>query len=398
MGTPPSPRSAGGFMARTLGRLSAVKVHGTTRAGYYADGGNLYLRVAEGGSKGWIFRYAMRGRTRDMGLRGYPGIRLAKARELAGECRSLLAAGLDPIEARNEKRAAASVEAAKSMTFDACAAAYIAAHEAAWRNSKHRQQWKNTLSTYVSPVFGRLPVQAIDTGLVMKVVEPMWAKKPETASRVRGRIEAILDWAKVRGYRAGENPARWRGHLDHLLPAKSKVRKVEHHAALPYVQAGAFMAALRELPGISARALEFLVLTATRTGETLGTIWDEVDIEARLWTIPVERMKAGKEHRVPLSGAALAVLKQMHGIRHSDYVFPGGRDGRPLSEMALWMLLRRMGAARSPPTASAARFETGRRSGRPSRARLLKLRSRTPSPMPWRPRTGAATYSRSGRS
>src|SRR5215831_1683903 len=342
MGTPPSPRAAGGFMARTLGRLSAVKVQGTTRAGYYADGGNLYLRIAEGGSKGWIFRYAMRGRTRDMGLGGYAGISLAKARELAGECRSLLAAGVDPIEARNEKRAAATVEAAKSMTFDACATAYIAAHEAAWRNPKHRQQWKNTLSTYVSPVFGRLPVQAIDTGLVMKVVEPMWAKKPETASRVRGRIEAILDWAKVRGYRAGENPARWRGHLDHLLPAKSKVRKVEHHAALPYVQAGAFMAVLRELPGINARALEFLVLTATRTGETLGAIWDEVDIEARLWTIPAERMKAGKEHRVPLSGATLAVLEQMHAIRHSDYVFPGGRDGRPLSEMALLMLLRRM--------------------------------------------------------
>ena len=228
------------------------------------------------------------------------------------------------------------------MTFDGCAKAYIAAHEAAWRNPKHRQQWTNTLATYVSPVIGQLPVAAVDTGLVLKVVEPIWSKKPETASRVRGRIEVVLDWAKVRGYRDGENPARWRGHLDHLLPAKSKVRKVEHHAALPYAQVGAFMVGLREQPGIGARALEFLILTATRTGETLGAIWNEVDIAARLWTIPAARMKAGKDHRVPLSDAALTVLKQMHAIRHSDYVFPGGRDRRPLSEMALLMLLRRM--------------------------------------------------------
>jgi integrase len=329
-------------MARILGRLSAVRVQGVRKPGYYGDGGGLYLRVAPGGAKGWIFRYGGRGRRRDMGLGGYPSIGLAKARELAGDCRGMIAAGLDPIAARNEKRAAAAVEAAKAMTFDDCATAYITAHEAAWRNPKHRQQWKNTLSTYVSPVLGKLPVAAVDTGLVLKVLEPIWARKPETASRVRGRMEAVLDWAKVRGYRTGENPARWRGHLDHLLPAKSKVRKVEHHAALPYAQVGAFVASLHEQPGVSAHALEFLILTATRTGETLGATWDEVDIGAKLWTIPADRMKAGKEHRVPLSDAALAVLKEMREIRHSDYVFPGGRDRRPLSEMSLLMLLRRM--------------------------------------------------------
>ncbi len=329
-------------MARTLGRLSAVKVQGIKKPGYYADGGNLYLRVAEGGSKGWMFRYAMHGRTRDMGLGGFPAIGLAKARELARDCRGMVAIGLDPIEARDEKRAAASVEAAKSMTFDECAKAYIAAHETAWRNPKHRQQWTNTLNTYVSPVVGKLPVSAVDTGLVFKVIEPIWSKKPETASRVRGRIEAILDWAKVRGYRDGENPARWRGHLDHLLPAKSKVRKVVHHAALPYRKVGAFLAALRQQPSISARALAFLVLTAARTGEALGATWDEIDINAKVWTVPASRMKTGKEHRVPLSDAALTVLEQMHAIRHSDYIFPGGRDRRPLSEMALLMLLRRM--------------------------------------------------------
>jgi integrase len=330
-------------MTRMLGRLSAVRVQSVRERGYYGDGGGLYLRVAPGGAKGWIFRYGGRGRRRDMGLGGYPAIALAKARELAGDCRSVLAAGLDPIAARNEKRAAAAVEAAKAMTFGDCATAYINAHEAGWRNPKHRQQWKNTLATYVSPVVGKLPVSAVDTGLVLKVLEPIWTRKPETASRVRGRMEAVLDWAKARGYRAGENPARWRGHLDHLLPAKAKVRKVEHHAALSYARIGAFLAALRKQNGIAARALEFLVLTATRTGETLGATWNEVDLGAKLWTISAGRMKAGKEHRVPLSDAALALLEQMHDIRHSDYVFPGGRDRRPLSETSLLMLLRRMG-------------------------------------------------------
>jgi hypothetical protein len=273
-------------MARAIGRLSALKVQNFKEPGYYADGGNLYFRVADGGTRGWIFRFRLNGRTRDAGLGSYPTISLAEARRQASKCRELVAAGVDPIEHRKATRAAARVEAAKTKTFDECRTAYVEAHEAGWRNAKHRQQWTNTLKTYVSPVFGKLPVQAVDTGLVMKVMEPLWATKPETASRVRGRIESILDWARVREYRAGENPARWRGHLDHLLPAKSKVRKVEHHAALPYAKIAAFMTALRKQPLISARALEFLILAATRTSETLGASWDEVDLEARLWTIP----------------------------------------------------------------------------------------------------------------
>jgi integrase len=268
---------------------------------------------------------------------------LAQARRQASKFRELVASGVDPIERRKADRTAARIAVAKALTFDDCRDAYIEAHEKAWRNPKHRQQWLNTLRTYATPVFGKLPVQAVDTGLVMKVLGPIWNTKPETASRVRGRVEVILDWAKVSEYRSGENPARWRGHLDHLLPAKSKVRKVEHHPALPYAQIGAFMASLREQPMGAARALEFLILTATRTGETIGASWEEIDLETRIWMIPAGRMKVTREHRVPLSAAAAAVLKEMRELRQNDFVFPGARQGRPLSEMALLMLLRRMG-------------------------------------------------------
>jgi integrase len=228
------------------------------------------------------------------------------------------------------------------MAFNQCRDAYIAAHRAGWRNAKHAAQWTSTLDAYVTPVFGQLPVGAIDTGLVMKALEPIWSAKTETASRVRGRIEAILDWAKVRGYRGGENPARWRGHLDSLLPARSKVRKVEHHAALPFTEIGAFMAQLREQSSTAARALEFTILTAARTGEVLGARWGEIDLDAAVWTVPPDRMKSAREHRVPLSPAALAVIKNMKTRRENDYVFPGDRRDR-LSGRAMDMLLRRMG-------------------------------------------------------
>jgi len=212
----------------------------------------------------------------------------------------------------------------------------------AGENAKHRQQWKSTLNTYCSPVFGKVSVQAIDVALVTKVLEPIWATKPETASRLRGRIEAILDWAKVRSLRTGENPARWRGHLDHLLPAPNKVRKVKHHAALPYEQVGALMIQLRECDGIAARALEFAILTAARTNEVIGTRWDEIDFAAKVWTVPESRMKAYREHRVPLSDAALAILQAMRSLRQNEYVFAGDRRS-VLSNMALLMTLRRMG-------------------------------------------------------
>src|SRR5262245_38141486 len=262
-------------MARTIHRLSATRLPALKAPGYYADGGNLYHRVAPGGSRQWVFRFALHGRTRDMGMGPFPEVSLASARKRAFEFRQLVADGVDPIADRDAKRAAARVEDAKSITFEDCTRQYIAAHADGWRNAKHRQQWTNTLKTYASPVFGNLPVRAIDTGLVMRALEPIWSRKPETASRLRGRIESILSWAEVRGYRLGPNPAIWKNKLDHLLPPKSAVRKVEHHAALPYAEVAKFMDALRKQEGIAARALEFLILTATRTSETLNMVWSE---------------------------------------------------------------------------------------------------------------------------
>jgi integrase len=277
-----------------------------------------------------------------MGLGRYPEVSLATARVRTFESRQLLAEGIDPIERRVAARAAQRVEDAKTINFDDCARKYIDAHESGWRNAKHRQQWISTLKVYASPVFGKLPAAVIDTGLVMRVLEPLWNEKPVTASRIRGRIESVLDWAKVRGYRTGENPARWRGHLDHLLPITSKVKTVKHYAALPYAEIGALIHDLGEQASVTARALEFLILTASRVAETLNVTWDEIDLDARMWVVPAGRMKAGREHRVPLSDAAIAVLERMQAIRGGDYVFPGGRKGRPLSQQSLIDLLRRL--------------------------------------------------------
>jgi integrase len=330
-------------MARAIGKLTALAVTQARGRGYYGDGGGLYLQVSANAAKSWVFRFKEAGKLHEMGLGPVHTIGLAEAREKARECRRLRFDGLDPIEARKAARLQARLDAAKAMTFAACAERYIASHKAGWRNPKHAAQWPATLATYVDPIFGALPVQTIDVGLVMKAVEPIWVVKPETASRVRGRIEAILDWATARGYRAGENPARWRGHLENLLPKRSKVHRVEHHAALPYPEIGAFMVELRQQEGVAARALEFAILTAARTGEAIGARWSEFDLGERLWTVPSERIKAGKEHRVPLSDAALAILEDMRAIRQSDFVFPGGRARRPISNMAMLMLLRRMG-------------------------------------------------------
>jgi integrase len=238
---------------------------------------------------------------------------------------------------------------AKVITFKAAAEKYIAAHRAGWATAKHAAQMEGDAHHlyYAEPIIGALPVQAIETGLVMKVLDPIWTAKPETAGRVRQRVEAVLDWAKVRGYREGENPARWKGHLDVLLPARAKVRQVEHHAALPYAEMGEFMAALVEQEGASARALEFAILTAARTGETLGATWSEIDFDGKVWTIPAKRMKAGKEHRVPLSSRVVEIVRSMKELAGQNvpadaFVFPGARRGRPLSNMAFLMLLRRM--------------------------------------------------------
>jgi integrase len=333
-------------MARTVGKLTALKVSRRLRPGMYADGAGLYLQVSGGaGAKSWIYRFSLHGRAREMGLGSLSALSLSDARTKAGECRRLRQEGIDPIEARKAIREQVALDAAKKATFRDAAASYIATHRAGWKNAKHASQWENTLATYADPVLGALSIQAIDTTLVLKVLEPVWKTKPETANRVRARIEATLDWAKVRGLRQGENPARWRGHLDHLLPAKTKVRRVKHHAALPYVEMATFIATLRAQAGIAARALEFTALTAVRTGDAIGAVWDEANASEKVWAIPAERMKAGKEHRVPLSGRALAILDEVQRARTSDsqYVFPGGKTGKPLSNMAMATVLRRMG-------------------------------------------------------
>jgi integrase len=323
-------------------KLTALKVARARTPGMFGDGRGLWLRVIASGARSWIYRFMLAGRAREMGLGSVADVTLAEAREAAREARSLVRQGVDPIAKRQAARSQLRLDAAKAMTFQECAERYIASHEAGWRNSKHAAQWPSTLQAYAYPVFGSLPVQSIDVGLVMKALEPIWQVKPETASRVRGRIESVLDWATTRGYRQGENPARWRGHLENLLPKKSKVRPVKHHAALPYVDLADFMASLRQQEGAAARALEFTILTAARTGEVLGATWAEFDLANRLWTIPGERMKASKEHRVPLSDPALSILRGMQEMRTDDHVFPGARPRRPLSDMAFLMLLRRM--------------------------------------------------------
>jgi integrase len=314
----------------------------SAKPGYHGDGDGLYLQVAPGGSKSWIFRYQRQGKRRELGLGGVKGVSLAEARDRAIDARRLLANGIDPIEAKHAESARTRIAAARAITFKQASIRYIAAHRAGWRNAKHAAQWAQTLEAYCFPVFGGLPVNAVDTALVLQAVEPIWTAKPATAGRVRGRIEAVLDWSKARGYRAGENPARWRGHLDHLLPAAAKVHRAVHHPALPYGEVGGFMQSLRAQQGVAARALEFAIVTCTRTKEARLAKWDEFNLAERLWVIPPERMKGNREHRVPLSEPALAVLQSMAAIRSGDYVFPGSKPGQPLGVMALAQALHRI--------------------------------------------------------
>ncbi|MGA3342807.1 MAG: integrase arm-type DNA-binding domain-containing protein [Methylocella sp.] len=323
-------------------RLTALKVEKVKKPGLYCDGLGLYLQVRAGGAKSWIFRYRTNGKLRDMGLGSVNAVSLAQSREKAAACRSMRANGIDPIDAKRAERAKSRADATRAMTFEQCAAAYIDAHRAGWKNAKHVAQWTATLATYAYPIFGVQPVAAIDTPMVLRILEPMWTTKTETASRVRGRIESVLDWARVREFRHGENPARWRGHLDHLLPKRSKVAAVKHHAALPYDEVPAFMRSLRAEGGVAARAFEFCILTASRTGEVLGARWAEIDIKTKVWTVPPERMKARREHRVPLSDQALTILRRMQELSEGEYLFPGGKAKHPLSGMAFLMLLRRL--------------------------------------------------------
>jgi integrase len=322
---------------RTFHRLTTMKVAKAKRPGMYADGGSLYLRVADGGSKQWIFRYVTNGRLRDMGLGPAHTLTLAQAREKAREARLLRLEGIDPIESKHARRAALRAADAKAMTFRQCAEGFIKDNESSWTHPKHRRDWEHSLARYVYPTLGALPVAAIDTPLVLTVIKPLWERIPETASRVRGRIENVLGWATVHHYRSGDNPARWNGLLEHALPA---VVKGDHHAALPYIEIPGFVARLRHRDDVAAACLQFIALTAVRLGEAQGATWDEIDIATAVWVIPGARMKAGKEHRVPLSPAALAVLKDMHKIRHSDYVFPGHKQGRPIGGDAIRELMK----------------------------------------------------------
>ena len=330
-------------MARAIHRLDSDAVDSLARPGRYADGAGLYLQVGPTGSKSWLLRFMRDGKAREMGLGAVHTVGLLEARKRAKKARLRLLDGVDPIQERVAAKTADRLTEARTITFAQCAAAYIKAHRKGWRNAKHAEQWENTLETYCDPTFGALPVQAVDTSLVIKVLEPIWSEKTETASRLRGRIEKILDWARVRGYRDGENPARWRGHLDKLLPKRRDVQKVEHFAALPYAEIGPFMTALRLQEGNAARALELVILTAARTSEVINAHWSEIDLDAKVWTIPAERMKAKREHRVPLSDAAVKLLKAMLERSEGEYVFAGGKPDKPLSSMAMLALLERMG-------------------------------------------------------
>ena len=325
-------------MVRTLNRLTAMKVAKARQPGLYSDGGSLYLRVAPGGSKQFIFRYARHGRLRDMGVGPAHTLSLAEARDKAREARKLLLEGIDPIDAKHARMAALLAADARAMTFVQCAEGFIRDNEREWGSATHRQQWISTLTRYAFPLLGALPVQAIDTPLVLKVIKPLWERVPVTAKRVLGRIENVLGWATVHHYRSGDNPARWRGHIEHALPKVEAAN--HHHAALPYADVPAFMARLGTDTSIGSAALRFITLTAARMGEAINATWDEIDLTAKVWTVPAARMKAGSEHRVPLSDAAVAVLQQMATVRHSAYVFPGRSAGKPVSENTVWRLVK----------------------------------------------------------
>ena len=316
------------------GKLTALQVKNLTTPGHHGDGGGLYLRIRDG-RKVWFFRYKVQGKTHWLGLGPAGDYTLAEAREAARQCRRQLREGIDPLEARRAAKDAA--QASREMTFKAVAEAYIAAHKDTWRNAKHREQWPSTLETYVYPRFGQKPVNAVTVHDVLGVLRPIWHEKPETASRVRGRIETVLDSATAQHLRAGENPARWRGHLEHLLPKREKLAKVEHHAAAPWAELPTLYRKLTESKGMAALCLRFLILTAARSGEARGATWGEIDMKAKTWTVPAERMKADREHRVPLSAPALAILQEMAqlGTDPARLVFPGQAKGKPLSDVAL---------------------------------------------------------------
>ena len=331
------PKKAAEFGALQVGRLTAPGAH------FVGGVAGLFLEIKEGGSRSWVLRVMVAGKRRDMGMGGFPDVTLAQARERARTARDQIRAGTDPIQSRRETRSALAAASARAKTFDQCVEAFMKAKSSEWKNAKHRAQWQSTLDTHAKPVIGNVLVQDVHLTQMLTVLEPIWQTTTETASRLRGRIETVLDWATARGYRTGDNPARWRGHLDQLLAKPRKIKKVKHQPAVQLQDAGRFMAALRKIEGGSARALEFAVLTAARSGEVRGARWGEIDMKAKLWIVPAERMKAKKEHRAPLSAPVVALLKALPRIEGTDLIFPGRKPDRPLSDMSLTACMRRMG-------------------------------------------------------
>jgi integrase len=346
---PISPAPVGRFVGKTaskgevMGKLNSMLIQKTTAAGRYGDGDGLYLQVSKGGHKSWIFRFMINSRSREMGLGSLSLVSLVEARIKASDCKRLLLDGKDPITFKHSERQTLALQNAKGITFKESALAYIEAKRPAWKNIKHANQWSNTLETYVNPIIGHLSIQDVDTTLVMKVLEPIWYKKTETASRVRNRIELVISWATSRGYRTGENPARWRGHLDNLLPKRSSIQQVKHFSALPMNEISSFMTRLQALDGTAALALEFQILTACRTNEVRGARWEEINFETALWIIPASRMKAKREHRVPLSSRPLEILRRLKSsFSISEYVFPGRSNGTLSNNAFLSILKKRL--------------------------------------------------------
>lgn len=328
-------------MGYSIEKLSVLKLKKLAKSpGVYQDGGGLQLSVASSSSASWVYRYMLFGKRREMGLGPYPAISLSDAREKAAEARKLKANGIDPLKHRNSLRLAERLEAARSKTFRECAETFIEEQTPNWRNEKHAKQWTATLETYVYPKIGDIPVAAVDGPLIKEILSPIWMAKAETARRVRGRIAAVIDWATNNEYRDGENPAR---RNLFATSKKAEKRRVQHHAALPYEELPDFMASLEAQDGNGALALQFAILTAGRTSEVIETTWNEIDLEETLWTIPAERMKSERDHRVPLSKQAVTILRKQHAATGgSGYIFPGGKRGRPLSNMAMLTTLRRM--------------------------------------------------------
>ncbi len=333
-------------------RITATFVKKTKRPGKYPDGGNLYLQVSEATrrnnskaiTKSWLFRYSRFGKDTWLGLGPYPDVSLSEARDLATNERNNKRHGIDPLTDKRARRRAARTAHDNMMTFAECAEKYVDSQAPGWSNSKHVAQWRSTLTTLAGPVIGHLPVDQVDTPLVLRCLEPIWTTKTETANRLRGRIESVLDWSAVRGYRKGDNPARWRGHLDKLLPRPAKVARIKHYPALPFTEVGQFMQQLRKDTAVASRALEFLILTAARTNEVIRAQWSDFDLDGKVWVVPAEHMKANRAHRVPLSAATIAALKGVQGL-DDTYVFPRQKRDSHLSNAAMRQVLKRLDRA-----------------------------------------------------